>query len=49
MIPIPKAKFFEHKVPSGQSKDEYLNEITDRQTHILRDGINRVSLIRNLK
>ena len=43
MIPIPKAKFFEHKVPAGQSEDEYFNEIIDRQTHILRDGINRVS------
>ena len=49
MIPIPKAKFFEHKVPDGQTEDEYFNEITYRQTHILRDGINRVSLIRNLK
>ena len=43
MIPIPKPKFFERKVPSGQSADDYFDEITDRQTHILRDAINRVS------
>ena len=45
MIPIPKPKFFERKIPDGQSKNDYLNEITDRQTHILRDAINRVSCI----
>ena len=44
MIPIPKPKFFERKVPSGQSKDDYFDEIIARQTHILRDAINRVSL-----
>ena len=43
MIPIPKPKFFERKVPSGQSKDDYFDEIIARQTHILRDAINRVS------
>ena len=43
MIPIPKPKFFERKVPSGQSEDDYFDEITARQTHILRDAINRVN------
>ena len=43
MIPIPKPKFFERKIPDGQSKKDYLNEISNRQTHSLRDAINRVS------
>ena len=43
MIPIPKPKFFERKIPDGCSKKDYLNEIAHRQTHSLRDAINRVS------
>ena len=43
MIPIPKPKFSDHKVPIGQNEDEYFAEITKRQTHILRDAIDRVS------
>ena len=43
MIPIPKPKFFERKIPDGQSKKDYLNEITNRQSHSLCDAINRVS------
>ena len=43
MIPIPKPKFFERKVPTGQSEDDYFDEIVARQTHILRDAIDRVS------
>ena len=46
MIPIPKPKFFERKVPAGQSEDDYFDEITARQTHILRDAIDRVSCLR---
>ena len=46
MIPIPKPKFFERKVPAGQSEDEYFDEIVARQTHILRDAIDRVSFLR---
>ena len=46
MIPIPKPKFFETKVPAGQSEDDYFDEITARQTHILRDAVDRVSLVR---
>ena len=45
MIPIPKPKFFERKVPTGQSEDDYFDEIIARQTHILRDAIDRVSSI----
>ena len=45
MLPIPKPKFFERKVPAGQSEDDYFDDITARQTHILRDAIDRVSSI----
>ena len=45
MIPIPKPKFFERKIPVGQSLKDYLTEISERQTHILRDAIDRVSFI----
>ena len=44
MIPVPKPKFFQRKGPAGQSEDDYFNEITFRQTHVLRDAIDRVSL-----
>ena len=43
MIPIPKPKYFERKVPTGQSEDDYFDEINARQAHILRDAIDRVS------
>ena len=46
MIPVPKPRFFEHKVPAGQSEDDYFDVITARQTHILRDAIDRVSLLK---
>ena len=46
MIPVPKPKFFERKLPVGQSEDDYFDEIDARQTHILRDAIDRVSLAR---
>jgi len=45
MVPVPKPKFFERKVPDGQLEDDYFDEITSRQTHILRNAIDRVSLI----
>ena len=48
MIPVPKPKFFARKVPSGISQDAYFDEITARQTHILRDAIDRVSKIHKL-
>ena len=43
MIPVPKPKFFERKVPAGQSEDDYFDEISERQTHILGAAIDRVS------
>ena len=43
MIPVPKPKFFERKVPAGQSRNNFFNEICARQSHILRDAIDRVS------
>ena len=36
MIAIPKPKFFERKVPTGQSEDDYFDEIIARQTHMGR-------------
>ena len=45
MIPVPKPKFFDRKIPAGMSKDDYLDEIYLRQTHVLRDAIDRVSFI----
>ena len=43
MIPVPKPKFFDQKVPAHQSADEHFIDITDRQSHILQDAIDRVS------
>ena len=48
MIPVPKPKFFERKVPAGHSEDTYFDVITARQTHILRDAIDRVSLLETI-
>ena len=45
MIPVPKPKFFERKVPVGQSEDDYFDEITAKQTHVLENAIDRVSFI----
>ena len=47
MIAVPKPKFIDRKVPTNQSANAYFDEICYRQTHILRDAIDRVSL--NLK
>ena len=46
MIPVPKPKFFERKIPVGQSEDDYLDEICARQAHVLEDAIDRVSFNR---
>ena len=43
MIPVPKPKFFAKQIPTGTFQDDYFDEITARQTHILRDAIDRVS------
>ena len=46
MITLPKPKFAETNVPIGKSKDDYKNEIIDKQTHVLSDAIDRVSFRR---
>ena len=45
MIPVPKPKFFERKVPPGRSEDDYFDEIIERQTHVLENAIDRVSFL----
>ena len=45
MLPIPKPKVFERKVQASQSKEDYLDDIYERQTHVLRDAIDRVSCL----
>ena len=46
MIPVPKPKYFKRKIPTGQSEDDYIDEICRRQAHVLEDAIDRVSFIR---
>ena len=48
MIPVPKPRFFERKVPAGHSEDTYFDVITARQTHVLRDAIDRVSFLKTI-
>ena len=45
MIPIPKAKFFDRKVPSGVNRQDFEEEIIEKQAHVLQSAISRVSLI----
>ena len=44
MLPIPKAKFFDRKVPSGVNRQDFEEEIIEKQTHVLQSAISRVSL-----
>ena len=44
MLPIPKAKFFDRKVPSGANREDFEDEIIEKQTHVLQSAISRVSL-----
>ena len=44
MLPIPKAKFFDRKVPSGVNREDFKDEIIEKQTHVLQSAISRVSL-----
>ena len=44
MLPIPKAKFFDRKVPSGVNREDFEDEITEKQAHVLQSAISRVSL-----
>lgn len=43
MLPIPKAKFFQHKVPVGVNPMVVEDEIIEKQKHFVPDAINRVS------
>ena len=44
MLPIPKTKFLNFKVPKGVDPDEFEEEIIGKQSHVLENAINRVSL-----
>ena len=44
MLPIPKAKFFDRKIPTGVNPADFEDEIIGKQTHVLDSAINRVSL-----
>ena len=44
MLPIPKAKFFDRKVPSGVNRQDFEEEIIEKQAHVLQSAISRVSL-----
>ena len=44
MLPIPKAKFFSRKVPTGVNPADFDDEIIEKQTHVLNCAIDRVSI-----
>ena len=44
MLPIPKAKYFRHKVPVGVNPMDVEDEIIEKQKHSVLNAINRVSL-----
>ena len=44
MLPIPKAKFSDRKVPSGMNRDDYKDYIIELQRHNVKSAIERVSL-----
>ena len=46
MITVPKPTFAETNVPVGISKDDYREEISDMQSHVVNDAIDRVSFRR---
>ena len=48
MLPIPKAKFFNRKVPTGVSPAVFEDEINKQQAHFLDCAIERVSLNQSL-
>ena len=43
MLPIPKAKFFDRKVPTGVDPADFEDEIIGKQAHLLDSAIDRVS------
>ena len=49
MLPIPKAKFLNRKVPTGVSPAVFEDEITKKQAHFLDCAIARVSLNQSFK
>ena len=44
MLPIPKAKFFNRKVPAGLDPVDFEDEIIRKQAHVLGSANDRVSL-----
>jgi len=44
MLPIPKAKFFDRKVPAGVNRNDFKELIIEKQTHILHCAISRVRI-----
>ena len=45
MLPIPKTKFFDRKIPSGVNRQVFEDEIIKKQAHALQSAISRVSFI----
>ena len=43
MLPIPKAKFFDRKVPAGMNRDDFRDYIIGLQSHVVKSAIHRVS------
>ena len=43
MLPIPKAKFFDRKIPTGVNREDFEDEIIGKQTHVFNCAIERVS------
>ena len=44
MLPIPKVKFLDRRVPSGVNRLDFEDEIIEKQSHVLQSAISRVSL-----
>ena len=44
MLPIPKAKFFVRKIPTGVNPLDFEDEMNKKQAHFLDCAIERVSL-----
>ena len=44
MLPIPKAKFFDRKVPTGVNRNDFKKLIIEKQTHVLHCAISRVRI-----
>ena len=49
MLPIPKAKFFSRKVPTGVNPADFEDEIIEKQAHVLNCAIDRVSINQSLQ